>query len=103
MQVIPYQSPETVLGVDLSKPRPTINSLPDELILLIFRALDPLEIYWANPRVCQRWKRISADCSLIRWPVPVAEWNRPKIEKWELKLGVSFGSAALSDLNDYNL
>ena len=64
MQVIPYQSAGEVLGVDFSKPRPTIRSLPDELLLEIFSYIKPYDRVFTLPNVCRGWREVSVDRSL---------------------------------------
>lgn len=64
MQVIPYQSAGEVLGVDFSKPRPTIHSLPDELLLEIFSYIEPYDRAFVISNVCRNWRKVTADRSL---------------------------------------
>lgn len=48
--------------------RPSINSLPDEILLCVFRTLSATEFVATLPLVCDRWSRIIASdaCTLKR-------------------------------------
>jgi len=50
-----------------------MQSFPDELILFIFKFLEPSDL-WSVAYVCQQWKRIVVDTSLHNQKLPNIRW-----------------------------